>query len=94
MTLWFNDVCDLSCNTSVCDYDFYSCLNFNNATKYCYEYNDTTLAITDGNDLNHTDYTYFDYINDNITFDGSCETSWVEDNYCDCYVEIFWLIFA
>ena len=91
MTLWFNDVCDISCNTSVCNYDFYQCLNIDNSTQYCYYYNqtittDSSLSINTSLSINSnaTDIdTYFDYVDNNITFDGSCQTSWVDDNYCD-----------
>ena len=57
-------------------------MNYDNITEYCYQYNNYDYNKTQGNininslPLNST-YTYFDYMDNDITFDGSCETSWL-----------------
>ena len=92
--MWFNNICDLECNTSYCNYDFGECLNNrNNITQYCYKYNNsynnasTIINDTDNNNTNDIDttWTYYDYINNNVEFDGSCEISWLNDQFCDSF---------
>lgn len=74
MNLWFNDECDVSCNTSECAYDFGECIFVETtitANTTCYSPSDPVNNWNDSYSMNSS------------MFDQECYVYWIGDSLCD-----------